>query len=379
MLAISILSCIQIKSTIVDEDTFLGHHVNDPAIYSKPGNGTFLNPFNINTDNWGVGNIERLLLVEFKPLADYRTIELQMIERNDTLGALVILYFDKTKQADVYHTANLAVDQAMYANILNKTVVTEAEIIPQFEEVDGKLKASLALTDRFNNRIEMQIDEQMPEMAPVGLLAPIGGEAQAPKFMTLVFMKHFRFLSQKETGISVTINDQEVTLDKLPIKVNGIKGYQTKYSMEPVTVTWNINADTLLTPLHLSETDLCRQNDVEIACSDNEGHLEIERFSGIQKNHLVNFRFSPAVPDLQCLADGLQIQGYFVMGIDDVPGIIGGEYQISTSDSEVQFIVEPTEGYSPVPGKAWMKKMTWHAAIKKADGAFRLASQWIKD
>ena len=117
MLAISILSCIQIKSTIVDEDTFLGHHVNDPAIYSKLGNGTFLNPFNINTDNWGVGNIERLLLVEFKPLAGYRTIELQMIERNDTLGALVILYFDKSKQADVYHTANLAVDQAMYANI----------------------------------------------------------------------------------------------------------------------------------------------------------------------------------------------------------------------------------------------------------------------
>ena len=373
-----ITSCIKLQDTVVDEDQFLGNKLNSTSIYSKKGNGTFLNPFNINTDNWGLGNIKRLMLVEFDALHGYRSVELQVIEKNGNQGGLVILYYSEKEQADVYHTSEMILSEEMYTNVLNNTTITETPFDYSFEENNGLLRTSLSLQDRFGNQINMSVNEKIGEMEPCGLLAPIGGEANNPEFMTIVFMKHFKFLSQKEEEILVTVNGDKAELLKLPVKANGIKGYQTKYSMEPVTVSWNINENTTLTKLEVNKDKIYRKRDVEIECLDNDGHLEIKRFSGIQKSSYVNFRFSPAIPDLQSLSDGVETNGRFAMSVDDVTGIIAGEYIVSNQNGHIKITISPTEGYSPVPGKAWMKKMVWIANIVNEQDQYTINSNWTK-
>lgn len=373
-----IVSCIKLKDSVVDEEKFLGSETNNTSIYNKTGDGTFLNPFNINTDNWGLGRIEKLMLVEFEPLQGYRSIELQVIKSNGKTGGLVILYYAEKEQADVYHTSNLNLSVDMYANVLNNAVITATPIDYGFREEQGLLKANLNFRDRLDNQIEMHVNEKTGEMTPCGLLAPIGGEANNPEFMTIVFMKHFKFLSQKEEEIQVEINGNRAELLKLPVKANGVKGYQTKYSMEPVTVSWNINTDEILHKLKVADDNVFRDQDVEIKCLNNDGHLEIERFTGVQDSHAVNFGFSPAIPDLQCLAENAKVKGRFSMSVDDIEGIIAGNYSISNQTGEIEILLAPTKGYSPVPGKAWMKKLEWKAYIT-TEPEYKIKSQWIKN
>ncbi len=380
LLIVVIQSCIQLKDSVIDENEFLGNKTNPLNIYENPGDGTFINPFNINTDNWGLGNIKKLMLVEFEELHGYCSVELQVAEKDGVEGGLVIVYYANKKQADVYHTPNLFLSKKMYTNILNNAVITETPIQYRFEEKRGLLKASLHFTDRFKNEINMVVDEQLGDMKPCGLLAPIGGEAMDPEFMAIVFMKHFKFLSQNEKEIQVDINGKKAKLIKLPVKANGVKGYQTKYSMEPVTVSWNKNDDTKLKKLRVNKNNLYQKEDSEILCLNNGGHLEIKRFSGIQNRHKVNFRFSPAIPDLQQLKNARTIEGRFSVSVDETTGIIAGEYIIQKQREIIVITIQPTKGYSPVPGKPWMKKMTWKATVSNdTKGDFILKSVWVKN
>ena len=373
-------SCIQLKDSVIDEDKFLENKTNPSTIYSKSGDGTFLNPFNINTDNWGAGNIDRLMLTEFKPLFGYNSIELQIIENNGKTGALVILYFADGSQSDIYYTPELVLSQHMYSSVLNKTILTQNNFEYHFTEEDGKLNCGLKLTDRFRNNIILNVSEKSGEMQPVGLLAPIGGEAKNPEFMTIVFMKHFKFLSQHEKEISVQINNQKAELVKLPVKINSIKGYQTKYSIEPVTVSWNINFDGDIAPLKTNQENLFSKNDIEIETINNDGYPEISRYTGSQKDHKINFRFSPAIPDLQHLKSNTTIHGRFTMSVDEITGIMGGEYTIRKENVKTEIIIQPTKGYSPLPGKAWMKKLTWKAELtENKNGSYQLKTVWNKN
>jgi hypothetical protein len=371
-------SCITIKDTVVDEANFLGNKTNNTNIYSKESNGTLINPFNINTNNWGLGDIKRLMLVEFEDLQGYRSIELQVVENNGKQGGLVIMYYANKDQADVYHTPNLSLNKEMYANILNNTEIIATDIQYHFKEKEGLLQASLNFKDKFGNDINMLVNEKLGEMQPCGLLAPIGGEANSPEFMTIVFMKHFKFLSQNEKEIHVSINGDKAELIKLPIRVNGIKGFQTKYSMEPITVSWNMKTIGILNKLRVNENNLYKQEDIEIECLNNKGHLEIERFTGIQQGNLVMFRFSPAIPDLISLRNNIVVKGKFSMSVDSTTGIIAGEYIVTKTKDVVSLTIKPTKGYSPVPGKAWMKKMVWTAKIRETDNQFTIKSQWTK-
>ena len=371
-------SCITLKDTVVDEDEFLGQDVNLLSIYSQKPDNNIINPFNINTDNWGVGVIDRLMLVEFDPLNGYNSVELQIIKKGDISGALVILYFEDGVQADVYYTPGLSLSREMYENVLNKTVLTEQPIDYRFDEIDGKLIAHLECTDRFDNNIKVNINEKYADMPPVGLLAPIGGKAENPEFMTIVFMKHFKFLSEREDSIKVNINGKEAELATLPVKVNGISGYQTKYSMEPVTVSWNKNYKGPAKLIKFNGWNYTDSNYI-LTINDNNGYKEISSFTGIQENHKIVFRFSPAIPQLTKLADGTEIEGLFTMGIDNTPGIMAGEYFIAQSGDNTIFQIQATEGYSPVPGTAWMKELIWKAVITNNSGKYILKTEWEKD
>ncbi len=370
-------ACIQLKDSVVDENEYLGNRQNDIRIYGAAKSDVLLNPFRLNTNNWDAGVIERLMLVEFKPLANYRSIELQIIEKDGNEGAMVILYYDGESKADIYFSPHLALTHEMYAPVLNDVELTASDFEYGFEEKNGCLKIHLSLTDRFGNKILMDVDEQNPQMEPASLLAPIGGEAKEPEFMTLVFMKHFRFVAADEEKVSVDINGQPAELIKLPVKVNGIKGLQTKYSMDMVSLSWNKNFKGVLAEIPVNIGGIADQG-FELKIIENQGFYEITSLIGRQDGHELRIRFSPPIPQLNCLAGDLGVEGRFTLGVDEIGGIIAGEYELEKIDGNIYLEIEPKEGYSPVPGKAWMKKMEWEAQISDKDGAWQMKSAWEK-
>ncbi len=370
-------ACIQLKDSVVDENDYLGNRKNDISIYGSDKSGVLLNPFSLNTDNWGAGIIDRLMLVEFKPLANYRSIELQIIEKDGNEGAMVILYYDGESKADIYFSPHLALTHEMYAPVLNEVQLTASDFDYGFEETNGCLIANLSMKDRFGNSIVMNIEEQNPQMAPASLLAPIGGEAKEPEFMTLVFMKHFRFLAADEEKVSVDINGRPAELIKLPVKINGIKGLQTKYSMDLVSLSWNKNFKGVLAEIPVDKEGIEDQG-FELKIIENQGFYEIASLTGRQDGHELRIRFSPPIPQLNCLAGDVEIVGRFTLGVDEIGGIIAGEYELEKIDGNIYLEIEPKEGYSPVPGKAWMKKMEWEAQIIKKEGQWKIKSGWEK-
>lgn len=369
LLILSLQNCITIREFSVNEREFLGNAQNDPAIYTQKSDQQIINPFSMNTDNWGVGPIDRFVLVELDDNDLYRCFELQIVKKDVSEEAIAILYHADTKVADVYYTSGLKLNEKMYENILNQAVLTETDFDFSLLEDNGCLKSHLELTDRFGNEIKSSINEEKVVSEYSNFLAPIGGESDEPDFMSIVYMKKFRFLARENVTIQTSINDKSCKIQKFPVKINGVKGYNTKYTMEPVIASWNMEFSGELTPVSIKNES--------VVVIDNAGNYEIKKFVGMQGNHNIQFSFSPAIPDLINLKNQSDIKGKFSLAIDEISGIIAGHYTITKWNNQIKMTIKPTEGWSPIPGKAWMKKMEWNAAIE-LDNKITMNSIWKK-
>ena len=104
--------------------------------------------------------------------------------------------------------------------------------------------------------------------------------------------------------------------------------------------------------------------------------------------------FSPALPDIACLGDGVELQRRCGVGEDDAPDVVTGAYEIHRQGDQVHLAVQPTENWSPCGGllvkltlmffpsifRTWVKTYRWSATITLGeDGrAGAMCSSWIR-
>jgi len=343
-------------------------------IYSRSSDGSFYSPFSMSIDD-----MEHLILVNFEKDPDkyYNTFELQQAcDRTGNKRMLVIAYRNDGG-ADVYHQPGYPL--ASQGSLLNDVNFTVSPLEgARFEVNDDWLDVFFAFNDRYSRMIIVKVTEnRKPRKKPFFLLAPIGTVAKQPKSFPVYSLYGMSFAKRKHTIIDIRIDNARHKPDTFPLPVDGARNYFCRYSADTFNVDWNKNFQGQIFPVFPWEDNRNGYGDIIYDLVSNGGHQEIRRISTANKKHLLKIEFSPPVPDIACLQDGLKMDGHFMITTDGSTGSIRGKYHVASQGNETEMSIHPDKGWIPDEKrltlrlvfmivkvfKAWPKSYAWNAII----------------
>ncbi|HOO91134.1 MAG TPA: hypothetical protein PLA74_09970, partial [Syntrophales bacterium] len=196
-------------------------------------------------------------------------------------------------------------------------------------------------------------------------------------YFPLYHMKGMNFVPRSGTEIVIKIGGEERKPKKLPIPANWKFVYLSRYSAAPIIGCWNTSHDGKLPPLQPDQHLMYQDGQTRYELVDNAGHYEIRTMVGFNDRHEVRLDFSPPIPDLPTLKDGIERRGRFSAGADGTLGIVAGTYQITRQGDVIEMEIDPQEGWQPIPGELWVKSWIWKGTITVgADHTVSMQSKW---
>lgn len=343
-------------------------------IYSRSSDGRFYSPFSLSIDD-----MEHLILINFEKDPDkyYNTFELQRARDNTGSKRLLVIAYLNEGGADVYHQPGYPL--ASQETLLNDVKFTVCPLEgARFEVDDERLDVFFAFTDRYGRKIEVSVNEnRKPRKKPFFLLAPIGTVAKQPKSFPVYSLYGMSLAKRKHTVIDIRIDDAGHKPDTFPLPVDCAKNYFSRYSPDTFNVDWNKNFQGQLLPLFPGEDNRTENGNLTYELVSNGGHHEIRKMSTTNNRHRINIDFSPSVPDIACLRDGVKLDGDFVITTDGVAGAVRGVYRVISRENEVEMSIHPDKGWIPNEKrlilkllfmivkvfKEWPKSYAWSAVI----------------
>jgi hypothetical protein len=185
------------------------------------------------------------------------------------------------------------------------------------------------------------------------------------------------FIPRSGAEITIHIGGQARTPEQIPFPVNLEFVYLSRYTTDPILGCWNKSYTGKLSPMQPGQQSTFEDRQTRYELVDNAGHYEIRKIIGFNAKHNVSFEFSPPIPDLPGLKDGIELSGRFSAGADEVLGIVAGEYHIQRHGDIIEMEILPLEGYQPNPGALWVKTWVWHGTITvSTDKTVSMKSEW---
>jgi hypothetical protein len=355
--------------------------INPVDLYGAAATGQIYSPFELKIDP-----MERLLLVNFSDDPDeiYIGFEPQFFDDAIHGRGMLVIAWRVDGRVDVYHQPGLTLDPDTYgiagkglAQMLERSL-EDARFVVGADGVD----AYFAFDDALGRPIEVTILERNRRVRkPFGLLAPMGEAATSPPALPLVLLHDFYFVRQADTEISIRVAGEQRQPDTLPLPIDGARMYFTRYSPDPLIATLNPAHSGPLTPLERVSPAEARAGDLRFDLVENHGYTEIAQMRRAFKAHEVTVAFSPPIPHLMSLADGVQSAGRVAITADPSVGTVTGEYHIARQGNQIQMSVMPSGGWQPNESKwsvrliytlastftKWPQSYLWTATLDLAD------------
>jgi hypothetical protein len=370
----------------------LTHH--PPGSYDRPSDGRFFSPFNLQADP-----MKRLLLINFERDPDpvYVGFEPQLFENSDKGRGLLVIGWRKDGRVDVYHQPTLTLKREDY-DIVGKGLADFVERPledARFEIGPRGVDTHITFADKDDRPVTLRIRESNPSpRKPFSLLGPFPSSTEKSPSLPLALLYDFYFVRRSGTEVEISIDGRHHKPDTLPVPMDGTWIYFLRYSSDPFILTWNEAYEGALSPLPLQAAGTCEQQGVIYDLEENTGHLELRGMRPAGAHHDVRFRFNPAFPDIASLRDGIQLNGDFVVDLEESMGRIEGTYTVSRSGSQVTIEVHPRGGWRPgvrkwsvrlifliVPlFKSWPKSYRWTATVDLSDEDVPvMTSRWERE
>jgi hypothetical protein len=370
----------------------MSHQLVSHDLYQKPGDGRFISPFDFSLEP-----MERLLLINMEEDPDeiYLGFEPQVFDDDYVGRGMRILAYRGDKKIDVYQQPGMRAFKEDFdvAGKGCKNLVERPLENAHFEMTRQGLYVQFAFEDIQGRRIEVEIVENHPQPPKTfSLLAPLGNSTQNPPALPLFFMFDFGFVRKAGTKILVKIGDRLHRLDSLPLPFEGQRVFFTRYSLDPFLLTWNTKRDGLLDVLEDARGKEVEAGPVKYYLVDNAGHLEIDRVQVSYNNHSFWFSFSPPVPDLTGLRDGVEVEGRFDIAGEPAAGKVSGNYRLQSSGSGVEMVIQPSGGWQPEEKlltlrliyrmasvfRNWPKTYLWKAVFTETEQGWQQNAEWMR-
>jgi hypothetical protein len=311
--------------------------------------------------------MEGLLLVNFENDPDeiYVGFEPQLFDDPIHGQGLIVIAWRVDGRVDVYHQPGLTLDPKTYdiaGGGLNEML--ERPLSDAYYRINETgVDAYFAFEDAAGRPIEVTIkEENKRERKPFGLLAPMGNAATDPSALPLVYLHDFYFVRQAGATISIKVGGQERQPDTLPLPIDGTRMTFIRYSPDPLIATLNPAHDGPLAPLTMVSPTEAQLDDLRFELVDNHGRPEIAAMRRAYKEREVSVTFTPPLPHLLSLADGVETNGRFTISADPTVGTVSGTYQMTRQGDEVRMEMVPSLGWQPNETKRAVRFIYWVAS-----------------
>ncbi len=366
-------SCTLLKDSSVNSESFLNNKENTEDIYSIKTKNIIYSPF-----NFRIESPNKIMLFDFEGHNRYKFLECQFY--NDTVfgKGLVCMLMRHDDRLEIYHTKGVNMKQQLYYFDSGQHKIPVNTFSPEysFSFIDGEIDFFCNFSDKYGNNISASLSGYYPGysnfLVPVGL---INRHHSDYVFFPLFYVKKINFLNTREGRAKISINNTELTIKKIPGLINWKRVYFARWSFEPVFVLWNKNFSGEITAYKINSADKNKPMNFEL--DKNSNHVEIKKIIHNENNHTITMNFSPAMPELLCLKKDIHLKGRFTIDVDELAGIIGGEYIIHRNDYNIQIKLQPTKGRQPIPGKSWVNNHNLNITIETAKNRnVLLNSKW---
>lgn len=153
--------------------------------------------------------------------------------------------------------------------------------------------------------------------------------------------------------------------DALPIPLDGMRMYFTRYSPDPLIAALSPAHEGPLAPLERTGEKEARLGDLVFDLVDNQGRTEIVQMRRAFKQREIVVAFNPPLPHLLSLTDGAETSGTFTLRGDPSVGTVTGEYRIKRAGNGVEAQLTPSGGWRPNESKWEVRFLYWAASVFK--------------
>ncbi|HEY5523929.1 MAG TPA: hypothetical protein VIK26_01185 [Clostridium sp.] len=321
-------------------------------------------------------DVQNLCLVDFTGDEHYSGIELQQVFRNNRLQYVALVSNLDLSHVDVYSLPETNIVKEDYCKMFNSLSLYPCESMKaNLEYGDTGLKASLSFIDKLGRHIEYEIKENTNILNNFGLIAPVGSGIKEPKYFPMVYLKDFNMVKQKDTEISIKINNKELIPKKLPILCELERAYMLRYSFNNIIRVWNHNFNGVLEPVSIESSEIL-VNDCTYLLDENKDYYEIRCVKNIVSSKVMSINFNPALPDIKALKENIKLNGSFYFNADNREGILSGNYSIERQADKIKIIFNPQKAWQPMPGKLWVSTYTWTGDITLKEDSATMNSEW---
>jgi hypothetical protein len=355
------------------------------GLYDGPGRGVFYSPFTVKIDP-----MQRLLLINLEKDPDQLYIGFEPQVFDDPIhgsGMLVIAYRHDNK-VDVYHQPGLKLNPKDYAVVRNglENLVERHMRDACFDVYSDGLDVSFSFEDILGRSILVEVHEDMSRpRRTFPILAPLGTGTENPPGLPLFFLYDFGFVRRSGTQYKIEIDRRFHRLDGFPLPIAGERVYFTRYTTDPLIMTFNPTFEGELQLLPVT-SDEVHHAGVLYTLVDQEGHPEIQRMRVEHANayaptHTLDFYFDPPFPDLTGLHREARMEGIFTVCGEESIGRVSGSYAVWREGDLVRIRLHPGGGWQPNESRwsikiifiiakvfrSWPTTYEWNAEISTAE------------
>jgi hypothetical protein len=370
-------ACVALQPSVVEPDEYLGAHENPASIYESTLEPSLLPIFDVRFEP-----MERVALVNFSDDPVYNGIELQTFDTPDGGESALALLWRRDGVVDVYMTPNHRMDEVArrsLENLLNRITVQPASFEYRLNVTEHGLDAALAMRDREGRDVRFEVVETRGTPRLGALIAPVGAQVEQPAYLPIVFLDDFALVRRRGARIEISIDGERRAPEKMTRLVRGPASYFTRYSTRVVIANWNERREARLHPLPVppGATEV-RDGNLSYRLAWNAGAPEIATLVAHAGSDRLTLRFAPALPAIQAMRPGVRVDGRFVINVNDVDGVVAGEYHVQRSDDGVYLALQPLDAWQPpiLDGAPWVASYRYEAVVSAGPGGMYLKGQW---
>lgn len=351
-----------------------------------------INPFRFTLEP-----MERLLQINFEKDPDtfYIGFEPQYYDDSTYGRGHVILGWRTDGKIDVYHQPSIRIENKTYDTFgkgLNEKIECSFDVA-SFDIGQKGVQVLYRFTDKYGRKIKLKIHEKnFKKRSPFNLLAPVGASSQTPSYLPLVYLFDFYFVRKNHTVVDIHIGEQSHKLDNLPVTMDGMRMYFSRYSAKPLIVKFNPYSDEHMSVMSLNEREeTVRTKDCTLELDWQESSPAIRTLRYPNHIYPVDLSFVPPFPDILTMEHNKVKEGIFQISCHPSLGLLIGRYRVIKRENSVKIKCCPIEGWSPIPEKwslrflyrrepvyrEWPMSYEWKAFIdERSPMNFYMRSSW---
>jgi hypothetical protein len=336
--------------------------------------------------------IRQLLVIDIEDDPTYRGLEPQVLEQPDGTFGLVLLAYRHDGGLEVYADTRVDADAASYDGLgqgpadIHRTPFEPA----RFEVTTSGLQVDIGFHAPNGRSIVLRLHEHLTRRRDAfEALAPVGGAFTDPEFFPFLWLPSLSFVPVRGTEVSVLIDGEDRTIDRLPVPLGGRRCLMARY--DPTIMVCQVNP-TSNTHVFRVAADGTRKSDTTpfaVDVSEVDGRPAISAVSVHRGQHVCAVRLDPPLPELRGLPVGTPVEGAIVLEAGGVPQL-RGSYEVVRSEDRIDLVIDRfgpwrTRQRRPLLAllfriptfRRWPTTYRWEATVELTDQP-SLRSRWLR-